>query len=235
MIITAHVCGCRPQPRAHHPPSCWRESYREAGQDQEPKPSPTCPAGPPARIEQLRAGAAPATKKLLARRRGGGNCPRPLPHGHVLAALGTARPHRARRTAAGAGRRNDGPARSGAGPDRRPVCSSRRPKAGRPRGMLEPPPLPAIRGARCWGSARVAAKEVYATLDWLGREQPFHRSHIGPPPPAGWRALLLYDVTLHPPPSRGQALSRRALLRTGAAWATARDHRGDRPARLSLA
>ena len=49
---------------------------------------------------------------------------------------------------------------------------------------------PAIRGARCCGSA----KEVYAALDWLGREQPFIEAKL-----AGRHlkdgALLLYDVT----------------------------------------
>src|SRR6266478_4197597 len=52
------------------------------------------------------------------------------------------------------------------------------------------------------GLGKVAAKEVYAALDWLGREQPFieatlARRHLQD------GALLLYDVHLH--------LSRRTL------------------------
>jgi hypothetical protein len=67
---------------------------------------------------------------------------------------------------------------------------------GRPRGCWIPPP-PAIRWGRCWGSARLSAKEVYAALDWLGREQPFieaklARRHLQD------GALLLYDVTSTP-------------------------------------
>jgi len=47
------------------------------------------------------------------------------------------------------------------------------------------------------GLGKVAAKEVYATLDWLGREQPFieatlARRHLKD------GALLLYDVTSTP-------------------------------------
>jgi hypothetical protein len=47
------------------------------------------------------------------------------------------------------------------------------------------------------GLGRVAAKEVYAALDWLGREQPFiearlARRHLKD------GALLLYDVTSTP-------------------------------------
>jgi hypothetical protein len=47
------------------------------------------------------------------------------------------------------------------------------------------------------GLGKVAAKEVYAALDWLGREQPFiearlARRHLQD------GALLLYDVTSTP-------------------------------------
>jgi hypothetical protein len=47
------------------------------------------------------------------------------------------------------------------------------------------------------GLGKVAAKEVYAALDWLGREQPFieaklARRHLKD------GALLLYDVTSTP-------------------------------------
>ena len=69
------------------------------------------------------------------------------------------------------------------------------------------------------GLGRVAAKEVYATLDWLGREQPFiearlARRHLKD------GALLLYDVT-----STYLEGSCCELAQHG----YSRDHRGDRP------
>src|SRR5580704_6840706 len=86
MILSAHVCGRHPQPRlaAGHPPA--RELPR-GRQDQEPNPrQPVALAAE--RIEQLRAvlrgdKLLPAAEAV--------EIVRALPHGHVLAALGTAR------------------------------------------------------------------------------------------------------------------------------------------------
>src|ERR1700746_1399675 len=69
------------------------------------------------------------------------------------------------------------------------------------------------------GLGKVAAKEVYAALDWLGREQPFieaqlARRHLQD------CALLLYDVT-------STYLERRCCELAQHGYS--RDHRGDRP------
>ena len=69
------------------------------------------------------------------------------------------------------------------------------------------------------GLGRVAAKEVYAALDWLGREQPFIeaqlvRRHLKN------GALLLYDVTSTYLEGRCCELAQHGY---------SRDHRGDRP------
>src|SRR6185369_8839053 len=69
------------------------------------------------------------------------------------------------------------------------------------------------------GLGKVAAKEVYAALDWLGREQPFieatlARRHLKE------GALLLYDVT-------STYLEGRCCERAQHGYS--RDHRGDRP------
>src|ERR1700731_4617701 len=69
------------------------------------------------------------------------------------------------------------------------------------------------------GLGPVVAKEVYAALDWLGREQPFieatlARRHLQD------GALLLYDVTSTYLEGRCCELARHGY---------SRDHRGDRP------
>ena len=69
------------------------------------------------------------------------------------------------------------------------------------------------------GLGRVAAKEVYAALNWLGREQPFieaglARRHLKD------GALLLYDVTSTYLEGRCCELAQHGY---------SRDHRGDRP------
>src|SRR5205814_1850490 len=82
------------------------------------------------------------------------------------------------------------------------------------------------------GLGKVAAKEVYAALDWLGREQPFieaqlARRHLKD------GALLLYDVTSTPAfaragsTSKGAAASWRSMataatiVATGRSWSSA--------------
>src|SRR5260370_42427575 len=69
------------------------------------------------------------------------------------------------------------------------------------------------------GLGRDAAKEVYAALDWLGRDQPFieatlARRHLRN------GALLLYDVTSTYLEGRCCELAQHGY---------SRDHRGDRP------
>src|ERR1700739_1024907 len=116
---------------------------------------------------------------------------RALPHGHVLAALAPAR-----RTAAAFWRCSDrrAPARSGgqAGDGADAGSRHRQPFAGRGAGA----------GPRCRQGGLCRARLA-------GPRAAVHRSHPGPPPPQGWRAAAL-RCHLH--------LSRRTLLRTGAAW-----------------
>src|ERR1700726_5321848 len=130
--------------RGSPPAILLRESYREAGKTRN-RTLANLSGWPAERIEQLRAvlrgdQLLPAAEAV--------EIVRALPHGHVLAALGTARrialdavlprraPQRRRDLALALTSR---------------VCSSRRP-SWRPRGCWIPPP-PAIRWARCWSSA----------------------------------------------------------------------------------
>ena len=86
LILSAHVCGCYPQPRLATG-ILLRESYREAGKTKN-RTLANLSGWPAERIEQLRAllrgdKLLPATEAV--------EIVRALPHGHVLAALGTAR------------------------------------------------------------------------------------------------------------------------------------------------
>ncbi len=72
---------------AHHPPSCCEESYREAGKTKN-RTLANLSRWPAERIEQLRA--VLRGDKLLPAA-AAVEIVRALPHGHVLAALGTAR------------------------------------------------------------------------------------------------------------------------------------------------
>src|SRR6266849_2212220 len=69
------------------------------------------------------------------------------------------------------------------------------------------------------GLGRVAAKEVYAALDWLGREQPFIEARLARRHLKNG-ALLLYDVTSTYLEGRCCELAQ---------YGHSRDHRGDRP------
>src|SRR5260370_3132979 len=84
--------------------------------------------------------------------------------------------------------------------------------------MLDPAPASHWLGEML-GLGRVAAKEVYGALDWLGREQPFiearlARRHLKD------GALLLYDVTSTYLEGRCCELAQHGY---------SRDHRSDRP------
>jgi hypothetical protein len=69
------------------------------------------------------------------------------------------------------------------------------------------------------GLGKVAAKEVYAALDWLGREQPFIEAQLARRHLKNG-ALLLYDVTSTYLEGRCCELAQ---------YGYSRDHRGDRP------
>ena len=208
MIVSAHVCGCHPEPglAARHPAA--RELPR-GRQDQEPNPrQPVALAGrahrPTARRAARRQTARRAARRQTAARHGGG---RNRPLAAARPRDGGARhraPHRARRRAAAPGAAT--PVRSGIGPDRRPPARTggqagdrtnarsrhRQPFAGRDAGA---------------GPRRGQGGLCRAQL--AGPRAAVHRSRAGPPSSEGWRAAAL-RCHLH--------LSRRTLLRTGAAW-----------------
>ena len=185
--------------RGSPPAILLRESYREAGKTKN-RTLANLSRWPAERIEQLRAvlrgdRLLPAAEAV--------EIVRALPHGHVLAALGTARrigldtllPRRA--------------------PQRRRdlalaliVARLLEPAAKLATARMLDPVTASHSLGEMLGLGRVAAKEVYAALDWLPRAA-VHRSHIGSPPPEGWRAAAL---------RRHLQLPRRTLLRTGAIW-----------------
>src|SRR5277367_2238760 len=196
--------------RGSLPAILLRESYREAGKTRN-RTLANLSRWPAERIEQLHA--VLRGDKLLPAA-AAVEIVRALPHGHVLAALGTARrialdtvlPRRApqrRRDLALAlivARLLDPAAK---------LATAR---------MLDPATASHSLG-EVLGLGRVTAKEVYAALDWLGREQPFieaklaHR-HLKD------GALLLYDVTSTYLEGRCCQLAQHGY---------SRDHRGDRP------
>src|SRR5258707_1019824 len=177
--------------RGSPPAILLRESYREAGKTKN-RTLANLSRWPAARIEQLRA----------------------VPHGPVLPAPGPAP-----RIAFDARRRGGAPQ-----PRRdlaRPLIAARLRERGAKRGtagMLDPATASHSLGEML-GLGKVAAKEVYATLDWLGREQPFieaklARRHLKD------GALLLYDVTSTYLEGRCCELAQHGY---------SRDHRADRP------
>src|SRR5256885_4191559 len=198
-------------PNRGSPPAILRrESYREAGK---PKTRPLanlsrCPAE---RIAQLRAvlrgdNVLPGAEEV--------EIARALPPGHVLAELGADRrialdtmlPRRA--------------------PQRRRdlalaliVARLLEPAAKLATARMLDPATASHSLGEMLGLGKVAAKEVYATLDWLGREQPFietqlARRHLKD------GALLLYDVTSTYLEGRCCQLAQHGY---------SRDHRADRP------
>jgi hypothetical protein len=196
--------------RGSPPAILLRESYREAGKTKN-RTLANLSRWPAERIEQLRAvlhgdQLLPAAEAV--------EIVRALPHGHALAALGTARrialdtvlPRRApqrRRDLALAlivARLLDPAAK---------LATAR---------MLDPATATHSLGEML-ELGNVAAKEVYAALDWLGREQPFieatlARRHLK------HGALLLYDVSSTYLEGRCCELAQHGY---------SRDHRGDRP------
>src|ERR1700732_4956871 len=141
--------------RGSPPAILLRESYREAGKTKN-RTLANLSRWPAERIEQLRAvlrgdKLLPAAEAV--------EIVRALPHGHVLAALGTALPRRA--------------------PQRRRdlalaliVARLLEPAAKLATARMLDPATATHSLGEMLGLGRVTAKEVYAALDWLGREQP---------------------------------------------------------------
>src|SRR5258706_2662395 len=196
--------------RGSPPAILLRESYREAGKTKN-RTLANLSSWPAERIEQFRAvlrgdKLLPAAEAV--------EIVRALPHGHVLAALGTA----------------GGIAIDALLPGRPPqrgrdlalaliVARLLEPAAKLATARMLDPATASHSLGEMLGLGKVAAKEVYATLDWLGREQPFieatlARRHLQD------GALLLYDVTSTYLEGRCCELAQHGY---------SRDHRGDRP------
>ena len=196
--------------RGSPPAILLRESYREAGKTKN-RTLTNLSGWPAERIDQLRAvlrgdKLLPAAEAV--------EIVRALPHGHVLAALGTARrialdtvlPRRA--------------------PQRRRdlalaliVARLIEPAAKLATARMLDPATASHSLGEMLGLGKLTAKEVYAALDWLGREQPFieaklARRHLKD------GALLLYDLTSTYLEGRCCQLAQ---------YGYSRDHRGDRP------
>src|SRR6201993_2717737 len=195
--------------RGSPPAVLLRESYRESGKTKN-RTLANLSGWPPERVEQLRA--VLRGERLLPA--AAVEVVRALPHGHVLAALGAAR--RIELDALLARR----------APQRRRdlalaliVARLLDPAAKLATARMLDPATPSHSLGEALGLGKVAAKEVYAALDWLGREQPFieaqlARRHLKD------GALLLYDVTSTYLEGRCCELAQHGY---------SRDHRGDRP------
>src|SRR6266478_6039493 len=196
--------------RSSPPAILLRDSYREAGKTKN-RTLANLSGWPAERIEQLRAvlrgdKLLPAAEAV--------EIVRALPHGHVLAALGTAR-----RIALDAVLPRRAPQRRRDLALALIVARLLEPAAKLATARMLDPATASHSLGEMLGLGRVAAKEVYAALDWLGREQPFiearlARRHLKD------GALLLYDVTSTYLEGRCCELAQRGY---------SRDHRGDRP------
>ena len=196
--------------RGSPPAILLRESYREAGKTKN-RTLANLSRWPAERIEQLRAvlrgdKLLPATAAV--------EIVRALPHGHVLAALGTAR-----RIALDAVLPRRAPQRRRDLALALIVARLLEPAAKLATARMLDPATASHSLGEMLGLGRVAAKEVYAALDWLGREQSFieaglARRHLKD------GALLLYDVTSTYLEGRCCELAQHGY---------SRDHRGDRP------
>jgi Transposase DDE domain len=196
--------------RGSPPAILLRESYREAGKTKN-RTLANLSGWPAERIEQLRAvlrgdKLLPAAEAV--------EIVRALPHGHVLAALGTAR-----RIALDAVLPRRAPQRRRDLALALIVARLLEPAAKLATARMLDPATASHSLGEMLGLGKVAAKEVYAALDWLGREQPFieaklARRHLRE------GALLLYDVTSTYLEGRCCELAQHGY---------SRDHRRDRP------
>src|SRR5213593_2912381 len=196
--------------RGSPPAILLRESYREAGKTKN-RTLANLSRWPAERIEQLRA--VLRGDKLLPAA-AAVEIVRALPHGHVLAALGTAR-----RIALDAVLPRRAPQRRRDLALALIVARLLEPAAKLATARMLDPTTASHSLGEILGLGRVTAKEVYAALDWLGREQPFieatlARRHLKN------GALLLYDVTSTYLEGRCCELAQ---------YGYSRDHRGDRP------
>src|SRR6201993_1283866 len=195
--------------RGSPPAILLRESYREAGKTRN-RTLANLSGWPAERIEQLRAvlrgdKLLPAAEAV--------EIVRALPHGHVLAALGTAR-----RIALDAVLPRRAPQRRRDLALALIVARLLEPAAKLATARMLDPATARHSLGEMLGLGKVAAKEVYAALDWLGREQPFieaqlARRHLQD------GALLFYDVTSTYLEGRCCELAQHGY---------SRDHRGDR-------
>src|SRR5712691_8315055 len=186
------------------------ESYREAGKTKN-RTLANLSRWPAERIEQLRAvlrgdQLLPAAEAV--------EIVRSLPHGHVLAALGTAR-----RIALDALLPRRGPQRRRDLALALIVARLLEPAAKLATARMLDPATASHSLGEMLGLGRVAAKEVYAALDWLGSEQPFIEARLARRHLKNG-ALLLYDVTSTYLEGRCCELAQHGY---------SRDHRGDRP------
>jgi hypothetical protein len=196
--------------RSSPPAILLRESYREAGKTRN-RTLANLSRWPAERIDQLRAvlrgdQLLPAVEAV--------EIVRALPHGHVLAALGTAR-----RIALDAVLPRRAPQRRRDLALALIVARLLEPAAKLATARMLDPATASHSLGEVLELGRVTAKEVYATLDWLGREQPFieatlARRHLKN------GALLLYDVTSTYLEGHCCQLAQ---------YGYSRDHRGDRP------
>src|ERR1700726_4115471 len=171
--------------RGAPPAILLRESYRQAGKTKN-RTLTNLSRWPAERIEQLRAvlrgdKLLPAAEAVEIRA---------LPHGHVLAALGTAR-----RIALDAVLPRRAPQRRRDLALALIIARLLEPAAKLATARMLDPATASHSLGEMLGLGPVVAKEVYAALDWLGREQPF------------------IEATL-----ARRHLQDGALLRTGAAW-----------------
>jgi len=186
--------------RGSPPAILLRESYREAGKTKN-RTLANLSRWPAERIEQLRAvlrgdKLLPAAEAV--------EIVRALPHGHVLAALGTAR-----RIALDAVLPRRAPQRRRDLALALIIARLLEPAAKLATARMLDPATASHSLGEMLGLGRVTAKEVYAALDWLGREQPFIeaqlvRRHLKN------GALLLYDVTSTPAFARAGSTSKDA-------------------------
>src|SRR5271169_6094229 len=199
--------------RGSPPAILLRESYREAGKTKN-RTLANLSGWPAERIEHV---AVLRGDKLLPAV-AAVEIVRALPHGHVLAALGTAR-----RIALDAVLPRRAPQRRRDLALALIVARLIEPAAKLATARMLDPATASHSLGEVLGLGHVAAKEVYAALDWLGREQPFieatlARRHLKN------GALLLYDVTSTYLEGRCCELAQYGYSRDHHG-----DHHGDRP------
>src|SRR5712691_3330802 len=196
--------------RGSPPAILLRESYREAGRTKN-RTLANLSGWPAERIGQLRAvlrgdKLLPAAEAV--------EIVRALPHGHVLAALGTAR-----RIALDAVLPRRAPQRRRDLALALIVARLLEPAAKLATARMLDQATASHSLGEMLGLGKVAAKEVYAALDWLGSEQPFIEARLARRHLKNG-ALLLYDVTSTYLEGRCCELAQHGY---------SRDHRGDRP------